>query len=98
MQYLKTNFCELVTVDMQGNKPYRMQSILQSVLPRLTTDEILDSLHLILTATLKSAGIVKNITLMVRENEFVLDVMHAALQLKLRSAVSNKTKAVEPLS
>ena len=75
-----------------------MQSILQSLLPRLTTDEILDSLHLILTATLKSAGIVKNITLMVRENEFVLDVMHAALQLKLRSAVSNKTKVVEPLS
>jgi hypothetical protein len=98
MQYLKTNFCEFVTVVTQGNKPYRMQSILQSVLPRLKTDEILDSLQLILTATLKSAGIVKNITLMVRENEFVLDVMYATLQSKLRSAVSNKTKAVEPLS
>jgi len=75
-----------------------MQSILQSLLPRLTTDEILDDLHLVLTATLKSAGIVENITLMCRENEFVLDAMHAALQLKLRSAVSNKTKVVEPLS
>jgi len=79
MQYLKTNFCEFVTVDMQGNKPYRMQSIRQLVLPQLTTDEILDDLHLILTATLKSAGIVENITLMFRENEFVLDAMHAAL-------------------
>ena len=58
----------------------------------------MDDLQLILTATLKSAGIVKNITLIFRENEFVLDVMHAALQLKLGSAVSNKTKAVEPLS
>jgi len=98
MQYLKTNFRECVTVDTQGNKPYRMQSIRQSLLLRLTTDEILDDLHLILTATLKSAGIVENITLMWRESEFVLDAMHAALQLKLRSAVSNKTKVVEPQS
>ncbi len=75
-----------------------MQSIHQSLLLRLTTDEILDDLHLILTATLKSAGIMENITLMCRENEFVLNVMHAVLQMKLRSAVSNKTKAVEPLS
>ena len=57
-----------------------MQSIRQSLLPRLTTDEILDNVHLILTATLKSTGIVENITLMCRENEFVLDAMHAALQ------------------
>jgi hypothetical protein len=98
MQYLKTNFREFVTVDTQENKPYRMQSIRQSLLLRLTTDEILDDLQLILTATLKSAGIVKNITLMRRENEFVLDAMRAALQLKLRSAVSNKTKVVEPQS
>jgi hypothetical protein len=98
MQYLKTNFCEFATVDTQGNKPYRMQSIRQSPRLRLTTDEILDDLQLILTATLKSAGIVKNITLMCRENEFVLDVVHAALQSKLRSAVSIKTKAIEPLS
>jgi hypothetical protein len=98
MQYLKTNFCEFAAEDTQGNKPYRMQSIRQSLLLRLTTDEILDDLQLILTATLKSAGIVKNITLIFRENEFVLDAMHAALQLKLRSAVSNKSKAVEPLS
>jgi len=75
-----------------------MQSIRQSLLLRLTTDEILDDVQLILTATLKSAGIVKNITLMCRESEFVLDTMHAALQLKLRSAVSNKTKVVEPQS
>jgi hypothetical protein len=75
-----------------------MQSIRQSLLLRLTTDEILDDVQLILTATLKSAGIVKNITLMCSENEFVLDAMHAALQLKLRSAVSNKTKVVEPQS
>ncbi len=42
-------------------------------------DEILDDLQLILTATLKSAGIMKNITLMFRENELILDAMHAAL-------------------
>ncbi len=57
-----------------------MQSILESALLRLTTDEILDNLQLILTATLKSTGIVENITLMCRENEFVLDAMHTALQ------------------
>jgi hypothetical protein len=98
MQYLKSNFHEFVTEDTQGNKPYRMQSICQLLLLQLMTDEILDNLQLILTATLKSVGIIKNITLMCHENEFILDAMQAMLQLKLQSAVSNKTKVVVPQS
>ena len=46
------------------NKPYRMQSILQSPLPRLTIDKILHDLQFIFTASLHSAGVVENITVM----------------------------------
>ena len=61
------------------NKPYRVQSILQSPLPRLTIDKILHDLQFIFTASLHSAGVVENITVMTRENEFVLDFMLATL-------------------
>jgi len=56
-----------------------MQPILQSFLLRLARDKFLDSLQLILTARLKSAGVVENISLMVGEDEFILNVVAATL-------------------
>jgi hypothetical protein len=48
---------------------------------------------LIFITGLKSAGVVENITLMVREDEFVLDVMFAMLQAgSLRSAITDRNK------
>ena len=58
-----------------------MQPILQSLLPRLASDKFLDSLQLVLTARLKSAGVVENISLMVREDEFILNVVAATLSV-----------------
>jgi len=52
-----------------------MQSIVQSLLLGLTTDKILHNLQLVLTASFESARVVENITGMVLENQFVVDVM-----------------------
>ena len=56
-----------------------MQSIVQSPLLRPILDKILHSLQLVFTTSLKSAGVVENITIMMREYKFILDVMLAAL-------------------
>jgi len=56
-----------------------MQPIVQLPLPRLASDKFLDSLQLVLTARLKSAGVVENISLMVREDEFILNVVTVTL-------------------
>jgi hypothetical protein len=49
--------------------------------------------ELIFTAGLKSAGVVENITVMVREDKFVFDVMFATLQAgSSPSAVTDKNK------
>ena len=66
-------------VDTQRNKPYRVQSILQSALSRFATDKILDDLQLFFTASFESARVVEKITVVIREGEFVLDVVHATL-------------------
>ena len=52
-----------------------MQSVLQSSLLRFAFDKFLYSLQLTFTACLKSTGVVENIAVMVREDEFVVDVM-----------------------
>ena len=57
-----------------------MQSIFQSRLLRPASDEFLYSLQLVFTTRLKSAGVVENIALVVREDEFVVDVVLATLQ------------------
>jgi len=57
-----------------------MQSIFQSSLLRLAFDKYLYHLQLVLTARLKSAGVVENIAVVVREDEFVVDVVLATLQ------------------
>jgi hypothetical protein len=78
-----------------------MYSIRRSTLSRFATDKILNNLQLIFTTGLKSAGVVEDITIVVSEDEFVFDVMHATLQAgSSRSAVANKNErqAVQPLS
>jgi hypothetical protein len=57
-----------------------MQSILQSLLPRLTTDKFLNDLQLAFTTGLKAARVVKNVTVVVCEGDFVLNVMLATLK------------------
>jgi hypothetical protein len=72
--------------------------MLQSLLPRLTTDKILHHLQLIFTTGLKSARVMENITAVVCEYELVLDVVLATLQAgSSRSAVTRKNKHPQPL-
>jgi len=47
---------------------------------RLAVDKFLYSFQLVFTARLKSAGVVENIAIVVREDEFVVDVVTATLQ------------------
>ena len=59
--------------------PYRMQPIPQLLLPRLASDKSLDNLQLVFTACLKSPGVVENVSIVVREDEFILDVVKTTL-------------------
>ena len=43
------------------------------------SDKFLDGLQLVFAACLKSAGVVENISLMVREDEFVLNIVKTTL-------------------
>jgi hypothetical protein len=84
---------------MQRNKPYCVQSVLQLALSRFVTNELLNNLQLVFTARFKSAGVVEDITVVVGENEFVVDVMHATLEAaSSRSAVTNKNNPDLPRS
>ena len=75
-----------------------MQSIFQSFLPRLAFDKFLYSLQLIFTARLKSAGVVENVAIVVREDEFVVDVVLATLQAGIsRLTITNNNEPVKPL-
>jgi len=56
-----------------------MQPVPQSSLPRLASDKFLDSLQFVFTARLKSAGVVENVSIVVREDEFILNVVMATL-------------------
>jgi len=60
-----------------------VQSIFQSPLLRLVFDKFLYGLQLVFTARLKSTGVVENIAIVVREDEFVVDVVLATLQAGL---------------
>jgi hypothetical protein len=52
-----------------------MQSILQSLPPRLTVDEFSNNLSFDFATRLKAAGVVENVTVAVRDDDFVVDVM-----------------------
>ena len=60
-----------------------MQSIFQSYLLRLASDKFLYGLQLVFTARLKSAGVVENVAIVVREDEFIFNLMTATLQVGL---------------
>jgi len=97
MQYLGGNPRESAIVDTQKNKPYRVQSILQSALSRFATDKISNNCQLFLIASFKSTAVVENITVVFREDEFVLYAMVMPLQGgSSRLAVTNKNKHVQP--
>ena len=56
-----------------------MQPIPQLLLPRLASDKFLDNLQLVFTTCLESPGVVENVSIVVREDEFILDVVMTTL-------------------
>ena len=58
-----------------------MQLIPQSLLLRLASDKFLDGFQLVRTACLKSARVVENVSTVVREGEFILDVVNTTLSI-----------------
>jgi len=56
-----------------------MQSRLQYPFSRPVSNEILHDLQFLLATALKPAGIVKNVTVMIGEHEFILDGVLATL-------------------
>jgi hypothetical protein len=74
-----------------------MQSILQSLLLRLTEDKLSNDFQLVFASSLKTAGVVENVTVVVCEDEFVLDCMQATLHARCSQlAVENKNKPAQP--
>ncbi len=57
-----------------------MQPILQLALSRFATNKFLNNFQLVFTAGFKSAGVVENITGVVDENEFIVNVMQTTLK------------------
>jgi hypothetical protein len=51
----------------------------QSVLPGLLSNKVLHNPQFFVVSRLKSAGIMKNITIMIGENKFVIDPVIATL-------------------
>jgi hypothetical protein len=75
-----------------------VQSLIQFLLVRLSTDKLLHGLQLIVIAGLESTGVVENISSMIREDEFVLDVVQTALRARSsRSAATDKNQPAQPL-
>jgi hypothetical protein len=61
-------------------------------------DKLLYNLQLVFSPSLKSTGVVENITVMLAEYEFVLNVMRAALRAgSSGSAINDKIKPAQPL-
>ena len=63
IQYLKSKPCEVAIPGTEMNKPYRVQSLRQLPLLRPTTDKILHDHQLPFIPSLKSLGVVENITI-----------------------------------
>ena len=73
-----------------------MQPILQSLRPRLASDKPLDSLQFFVTARLKSAGVVENISPMVCKDELIFNIVKATLSNGLLAAVVDKNVRIQP--
>jgi hypothetical protein len=56
-----------------------MQPIPQSLLPRLASDKFFDSPQLVYTSCLKSARVVENVSIVVSEDEFIVNAVKATL-------------------
>ena len=62
------------------------------------SDKFLHGLQLVFTACLKSAGVVENVACMVREDEFVVDIVLSTLQVAFSlSTIAGGNKYVKPL-
>ena len=61
------------------SKPYSMQSVFQPPFSTLASNEVFQDLELLYATRLYSLGIMKHITLMVGEHQFVVDQVLAAL-------------------
>jgi hypothetical protein len=58
----------------------------------------LDSPQLVFTACLEPTGVVENISLMVREDEFILNIVNATLLTEFSSsAFADKNIRIQPL-
>ena len=75
-----------------------MQPILQSLRPRLASDKPLDSLQFFVTARLKSAGVVENISIVICKYEFILNIVMATLSTEASlSAIADQNLGIQPL-
>jgi hypothetical protein len=78
-QYLKRRPCEFAITDIEGGKPYSVQSIVQLLLLRLTTDKLLNNFQLVFIACFESTGVMENVIRLIFEPQFVVDLMLSAL-------------------
>ena len=70
-----------------------MQPIPQSLLLRLAKEKFLDDLQFVFTACLKSTGVMEDVSSVVREGEFIIDVVKATLSTgSSRSAVGERIR------
>ena len=74
-----------------------MQPILQSLLSRLANDKFLDGLQLVRTACLKSTRVMESVSIVVRESDFIVDIMKATLSTDRHDQLSAK-EYVDPTS
>ena len=80
MQYLKIpSLVRVVIVNTQQSEPYCMQSGLQLGFTRLASNEFLQDVYFLRSTALDASGIMKNISCMVREHKFVIDIVLATL-------------------
>jgi hypothetical protein len=94
-QYLKSKPCEVVITGTETNKPYRVQSLQQLPLLRPTTNKVLHDLQLLFVSSFEPSGVVENITFVLCEGDFILDVVQATLRVgasRSRSAIADKDK------
>ena len=61
-------------------------------------DKFLGNLQLVCTACLKSTGVVENVSKVIREDEFILNIVKATLSTESSlSSVADKNMRIEPL-
>jgi hypothetical protein len=90
---LKSRPCEVAITGTETNKPYRVQSVYQFPLLRPTTNKVLHNLQLYLIPSFKSWRVMENVTIVLCEGNFVLDVVPTTLRVgSSQSAIADKDK------